>query len=126
MTFLRAHLTLGGRSLSFSEDIGNGVVVGLLHEPEERRRKQQRSMRGREIQPAKHAWWQQFPVIGHKHVFQQHIATYGGPHAHGIPLACEGDARSIARHLQVEGALDPRRIAHQQRRCGKIVGGAGE
>jgi hypothetical protein len=47
------------------------------------------------------------------------------PHADRVPVAAEADARRLARHLQVERALDERRLDVEDRRGGIVVGRIG-
>ncbi len=124
MPLLRTDLIFGWRPLSLTQQVGNGVIVSLLHQSEKRRREQQRAVGRGEIEPAEHAGRQQVAAVGHKHILQQHISAYRSPHASRIPLAHERDAWGIAWHLQIQGAFDPWGIANQQCGGGKIVGGA--
>ena len=80
-------------------------------------------MRGGEIEAAEDAGRQDVAAVRHEHVGQAHLAAHRGAHADRVPLPLEGDAPGVARHLEVERALQPRHVAlvHQDRRRREIV-----
>src|SRR5688500_3299303 len=78
------------------------------------------------VQRAKNAGWQDFAFVWNKGVLQDQVAAHRGAHAHGIPFALEGDAGSIFRDLQVEGAIQPGAIPDEERWGGVIMRSSGQ
>src|SRR5438046_5571905 len=102
--------------------VGKGVVVSRLHNPEEGRGETQEEVWESVVHGPEQARRQHLRVVGNEHVLQYHVATDRGAHPHRIPVARKGHARRVLWYFEIQGTLDPRLVPKPDGRGGVIRG----